>query len=276
VTPVKSLFVLVIAGACALGAAPAPPRVTEFGTGPTIVLVHGLGGSALQWMPTARKLLARHHVVMVDLPGHGDSPMLDPFSIDEVAESLDAVLAKQTPPGGIVVGHGVGGLVGMTLLQRHPEHVRGLVLVDASARFSVPVADQQQRLFLEYLDKNYDAFLKQMFTQLGRDSAQGVAIHAQATQVQKGVMIAYYRALLNIDASGALRDPKAPVLCLGSSRAWPDSVGWAEVARQRGYPEGAPLAARRIGDSGYWVMREQPDSLAAAIAEFSSTVAGGE
>jgi pimeloyl-ACP methyl ester carboxylesterase len=277
VKPVKSLLVLAVAGVLAIGATPVPaPKVTEFGSGPTIVFVHGLGGSAMQWMPTARKLMTQHHVVMVDLPGHGESPMPDPFSIDQVAESLDQVLAKQNPPGAVVVGHGVGGLVGMTLLQRHPEHVRGLVLVDASARFSVPVPDQQQRLFLDFIDKNYDAFLKQMFTQLGRDSAQGVAILAQATQVPKSAMIAYFRALLNVDASGALKQPAAPVLSIASSRAWPENVTWAELARQRGYPDGAPIASRRIGDSGYWMMREQPDSLAAAISEFSGNVAGGE
>lgn len=275
--PATSLLVLGLAALVMLGAAPvSAPKVTEFGSGPAIVLVHGLGGSGMQWMPTVRRLMTNHRVVMVDLPGHGDSPMLDPFSIETAAESIDQVLAQQKPPGAVVVGHGVGGLVAMTLMQRHPEHVRGLVLVDASARFSMAVPDQQQRMFLDYLDKNYDAFLRQMFTQLGRDSAQGVAILAQAAQVPKGAMLTYFRTLLNADASGALKQPAAPVLSIASSRAWPENLSWADLARQRGYPEGAPIASRRIGDSGYWMMREQPDSLAAAIAEFSSNVAGGE
>jgi pimeloyl-ACP methyl ester carboxylesterase len=271
VRPVKILVALALAAgtlaaAARLTAAPAALKTTELGQGPPVVLVHGLGGSGLQWMPTARKLLAGHKVVMLDLPGHGDSPMTDPFSLDEVAESLDGVLAKH--PGAIVVGHGFGGLVSLATLRRHPDHVRGLVLIDAAAKFTVPVPDQQQKMFLEYIDTNYPAFLKQMFTRLGRDSAQGVEIHAQASLTPKASMLAYMRTLLNVDEAGVLKNPPVPVLYVGSSKAWPDTVAWADVARQRGYPDPAKVGARRIGDSGYLLMKDQPDSLAAVIAEF--------
>ncbi len=264
----SALGAAVLLAAMGLGAAPAPLKTSEFGSGPTIVLVHGLGGSGLTWMPTARKLLADHHVVMVDLPGHGESPLPDPFSLDAVADALDGVLARQ-PQRALVVGHGLGGLVALAELRRHPEHVGALVIIDASARFTVPVADQQQKMFLDYIDQNYDAFLRQMFTSLGRDSAQGVAIHAQASQVSKLAMTSYMRALLNTDESAALKSPKVPVLYIGSARAWPDSVSWADQAKARGFPAGAEIAARRIGASGYWVMRDQPDSLAAVLAAFA-------
>src|SRR5260221_5110486 len=64
----------------AFAATPATLKTTELGHGPTIVFLHGLGGGRLQWMPVARKLLATNRVVLVDLPGHGDSTMPDPFS----------------------------------------------------------------------------------------------------------------------------------------------------------------------------------------------------
>src|SRR5262245_42677407 len=95
-------------------AADTPARalsVTELGKGPAIVLIPGLGSQRMQWMPTARKLLSNYHVVMVDLPGHGDSPMPDPFSFEAAAAQLDGVLAKQNPDSTIVVAHGAGGLI---------------------------------------------------------------------------------------------------------------------------------------------------------------------
>ena len=270
---VKTLVALVLVAGVAfaatrLGAAPVALKTTEFGTGPTIVLVHGLGGTGLNWMPTARRLIAGHHVVMVDLPGHGESPLPDPFSLDDVAESLDGVMTRQ-PQGAVLVGHGMGALVAMAELRRHPDHVKGLVIIDGGARSPIPVPDQQQKYFLDYVDQNYDAFLKSMFTKLGRDSAQGVEINAQASQVSKQAMTAYLRALLNADESAALRAPKVPVMYLGSSKTWPDSVTWVTVAHTRGFPDASVITARRIGASGYWMMRDQPDSLAAVLADFT-------
>ena len=89
---------------------PVALKYTELGHGPTVVFVHGLGGSRMQWMPTVRKLITDHHVVLVDLPGHGESPMPDAFSFAACAAALDQVLAKQQGDSTVVVGHGLGGL----------------------------------------------------------------------------------------------------------------------------------------------------------------------
>src|SRR5258706_14444441 len=90
--------------------APVVLKTTEFGHGSTVVLLHGLGSGRMVWMPTAKKLLAAHRVVMVDLPGHGDSPLPDPFSIDACAAALDPGLAKQPPASPVLGGHGFAGL----------------------------------------------------------------------------------------------------------------------------------------------------------------------
>ena len=90
-------------------ATPVAPKTTELGHGPTVVFVPGLGASRNDWLPTARRLLGRYRVVLVDLPGHGDTPLPDPFSFVTVGDALDAVLAKQNPDSTIVVGHQLGG-----------------------------------------------------------------------------------------------------------------------------------------------------------------------
>src|SRR5262245_48530251 len=160
--------------------APAPAlKTTDLGKGPTIVLVPALGSQRMQWMPTARKLIANHKVVLVDLPGHGDSPMPDPFSLEIAAELLDGVLAKQKAESTIVVGHGMGGMLAVMAAKAHPEHVKGVIAIDAALKFPMPIPDQQKRFFLDYIDANYDAFLKQMFKPLGKDTTQGVEIYSK-------------------------------------------------------------------------------------------------
>lgn len=255
--------------------APAPAlKTTDLGKGTTIVLVPGLGSQRMQWMPTARKLLANHKVVLVDLPGHGDSPMPDPFSLEAAAELLDGVLAKQNPDSTIVVGHALGGMLAVMAAKAHPERVKGVMVIDASLKFPTSIPDQQKKFFLEFIDANYDAFLKQMFKPLGRDTTQGIEIYSKAALVPSQNVKAYMRQLLNADASGAAKAIKAPLLYVGSSKAWPDTVQWGVIAKQRGWEEVASAKTRRIGNSGYLIMADQPDSLALAIGEFAKLAVG--
>ena len=169
----------------------------------------------------------------------------------------------------MVVGHGFGGTLAIVGIKRQPGRARGMIVIDAGLKSPVNIPDQQKKYFLEYVDQNFDAFTRQMFTQLGRDSAQGVEIHAKASLVPQPVMKSYLRTLLDMDQSMVLRDYPRPLMYLGSSRAWPDSLSWPEIAKQRGYTEAHGIRTGRIGNSGYLVMSDQPDSLAAVIAEFT-------
>jgi pimeloyl-ACP methyl ester carboxylesterase len=242
---------------------------TALGQGSTVVLVHGLGGGRLNWMPTARKLIGKHRVVMVDLPGHGESGLPDPFSLDAGAAAIDQVLAAQKGDSTIVVGQGVGGLLALKALSAHPEHAKGLILIDTSIRFESPVPEQQQHDFIQFMDENYDQFLKLTFGQQGRDSMQNVTIHAQASKVQPATIKAYIRQLLNTDASRELRTLKRPLLYVGTEKHWPVEKDWAAIAKQFGY-EGVAIQNRRLTASGPLVATEQPDSLAQAIDRFAA------
>ena len=271
-----------VAASCALAAllatplaaqAPTPAlKTTDLGKGASIVFVPGLGSQRIQWMPTARKLVSGYHVVMVDLPGHGDSPMPDPFSFDVAAAMLDGILAKQNPDSTIVVAHGVGGVIAVLEAKAHPERMKGLIVIDGALKSPVSIPDQQKKFFIEFLDTNYDLFLKQMFKPLGRDTTQGIEIYSKAALIPSQNIKAYMRQLLDADATSAAKTVKVPILYLGSSLAWPDTVQWGAIAKKRGWEEVPGVRTRRIGNSGYLMMADQPDTLAAAIREFANQV----
>jgi len=101
--------------------------------GPPVVLLHGVGGSRSNWALVAPELARARRVLVVDLPGHGRSsalpaaPGLAPYA-DRVAKLMeDEGLAPA-----VVVGHSLGGLVGIRLAGRRPELVCGLVLAAAA------------------------------------------------------------------------------------------------------------------------------------------------
>ena len=263
---------LAAAGALRSGGAESAPvtlKTTEIGAGPALVFVPDVGLPRTVWMPTARKLLAGHRIVLVDLPGHGESPMPDPFTHQIAAEALDRVLAAQKGESTIVIGQGVGGVISTLAAKAHPEHVRGLVLVDVALRSPLKIEDQQKQMFLRWMDDNFDQFVRQVYSRRGRDSTQGAEIVAQASLVAPVSLKPYFREIIGLDASPALKNFARPVLYVGSERGWPADKTWAAVSSERGLEGLAAPDTVRIAASAQLIMKDQPDSLAAAIGKFA-------
>src|SRR5689334_8517196 len=97
-------------------------RVFEAGSGPTIALLHGLGGAASNWALVAPALARRSRVVVPDLPGHGGSSAL-PAPVETLDPYADRVAALLAEPA-VVVGHSLGAVVALRLAARRPELVR--------------------------------------------------------------------------------------------------------------------------------------------------------
>ena len=274
---IRTLSMAALMTTAALTIAAAPPvalKTTEFGSGPTIVLVHGLGFGRMSWMPTARRLLAGYRVVMVDLPGHGDSALPDPFSLQAAADAVDRVVARQPGDSTVLVGEGVGGLLALMSSSAHPAHQRGVMLIDVALKSPLPIDDQQKKRFIEFMDANYDQVLQMTFGRMGRDSAQSTQIHAMAAQVPANTMKAYFRALLDVDGARALKDLKTPMLPVFTERVLGPGKDWNEVGKEIGWENPAAYTPRRVSGAGVLVASEQPDSLSALISGFAAQVLG--
>ena len=103
------------------------------GNGRPIVLVHGLGGSATNWVELAPLLARGHRVIAPDLPGHGRSePLAAVAGLDAFADRIAAVIVEEGAAPAPVVGHSLGGLVALRIALRHPELVSSLVLAGSA------------------------------------------------------------------------------------------------------------------------------------------------
>lgn len=110
-----------------------PARVAIAGAGVPVVLLHGWGGRIESWGVVPAILAERFRVVLVDLPGFGETPLGDrPLGNLDYAEFVAALLRQLNLGPATVVGHSHGGRVGLWLAIRHPEIVSKLVLVDSA------------------------------------------------------------------------------------------------------------------------------------------------
>jgi len=272
--PALALAALV---AAAFAAGPKPSlQVTEMGAGgASMVLVHGMGGTRTDWLPLLKRLKDRYKLVMVELPGHGSSPLPEPFSLEAAADQVDSVIALHKPESTIVVGHGLGGMLALKALARHPGRARGLVLIDAALKSPIPVEDQQVKQLVRFMDENYQTFSQMAFSKMGRDSAESAILYAKLSAVPPVTVKAYMRNLLLADANGDLKALGVPVELVFSDRMWKSDQTWGEAAKRFGYEDTTLAVPRRITGAGMQVAKDQPDSLAAILAAYGAARLGG-
>jgi pimeloyl-ACP methyl ester carboxylesterase len=108
-----------------------PVHYLDFGgEGPPLVCVHGLAGSALNWMAVGGGLAEAHHVLAPDLRGFGRTPIGRGSRLVDNQRLLDRLLREVAGTPAVLVANSMGGLLAVRQAARAPETVAGLVLVD--------------------------------------------------------------------------------------------------------------------------------------------------
>jgi pimeloyl-ACP methyl ester carboxylesterase len=118
----------------------------EAGTGPTVILLHGLGGSTQAWQFNIGALAEKYHVVAPDQIGFGksDKPLVN-YRIRTYVDFLDQFCKQLKIDRATLVGNSMGGWIAAMFAASFPERVDKLVLVDAAGY--APPKDLDTRIF---------------------------------------------------------------------------------------------------------------------------------
>jgi pimeloyl-[acyl-carrier protein] methyl ester esterase len=111
----------------------APLHVESAGAGAPLVLLHGWALHGGLFTPIVHAFAEGHRVHVVDLPGHGYSAPLHPWSLDRVVAQLDAHFADCDRIR--LLGWSLGGAIAMQWAQRSPSRIERLLLVTATPKF---------------------------------------------------------------------------------------------------------------------------------------------
>mgnify|MGYP001811634851 CR=1 FL=1 len=99
------------------------------GTGPSVVMIHGVGLRAEAWNRQIEALEPFLRVIAIDMPGHGDSAPLKEAA-PALSDFSDALAAALTEPA-LVFGHSMGAMIALDLAIRFPDRLRGVAALNA-------------------------------------------------------------------------------------------------------------------------------------------------
>lgn len=138
------------------------------GSGPAVVLLHGVGMRRQVWAPQAASLARTHRVVAVDLPGHGDSPLPPPAAtLSDYAGPLLQVLNRLDIERAHVVGHSMGALVALAFALDTPSRTASVVALNGVHRRSpeqrAAIAVRLTQLQAQGVVSTLDATLERWF-----------------------------------------------------------------------------------------------------------------
>jgi len=102
----------------------------NFGSGPPLIILHGLFGCKENWRSLARQLALQFQVFTLDQRNHGESPHADEFSYQAMADDLLAFLNSQKLDRVHLLGHSMGGKTAMQFAACYPDRLHSLIVED--------------------------------------------------------------------------------------------------------------------------------------------------
>jgi 3-oxoadipate enol-lactonase len=179
------------------------------GSTPAIVFVHGFPHHRGLWAHQLSGLAQVAHCVAIDLRGFGESGAGPPYSMDQYADDVAALIGELGLDRPVVCGLSMGGYVALAMWRRHSEHIRALVLADTRATADSEEAREKRRAMAETARERGAAAIA--------DAMIGGMVGKRTREGAPHVVDAVYRMLASANVAGI-------VGALEAMRERPDST----------------------------------------------------
>ncbi|MDB5678457.1 alpha/beta hydrolase [Sphingomonas bacterium] len=249
---------------------------------PTVILIPGLSSPRDVWAGIAPTLAKTHHVVLVQVNGFGgDDPgaNLKPGLLDGVVADLDAYIARNKLSGAAVIGHSMGGLVGMMLAKAHPGDIGKLMIVDSlpwigvmfGPTLTVAMVEPQGAKMRDTMAAGYGkpdpAGAQAIAARLALKPASQTLVNGWVQKSDARVSAEAFYEDLTTDLRGDMAGIATPITMLyPTSAAMPKAT--AEPIYRDAYAKAPHVTLIDIDDSAHFIMLDQPEAFAKAVAAF--------
>ena len=253
------------------------------GSGPDVILIPGLASSGAVWDDTVRRLSGRYrlHVIQVaGFAGLAPGPNAEGPVIAPVVEALHAYVAAHHLGHPAVIGHSMGGLIGLMLAQAHPDDVGRLMVVDAlpfyssifgpgvTAATAEPFAAQARDAILAMPAEAYVAAEAQTAARLSKSPEGRASVEAWGLASDRSVAARATYDDMTTDVRPGLTAIKCPVVVV---YAWDAASGPAERTDALYASNYANLPGKRlvrVEDTFHFIPLDQPDAFSRQVEDF--------
>lgn len=252
---------------------------------PDIILIPGLSSSPHVFDALTEQLATRYRVHRIHVQGFAGAPAMDnaqgPVAAP-VAEEIARYIAEKHLDHPAVIGHSMGGTIGMMLAARHPDSVGKLMVVDmvpfmgamfggpgATAESVTPMADQIYAGMTAAPEEAYRAQAAATVTSMIATEAARAGPLEDSARSDRAVSSAAYRELIVTDLTPELARITVPTTVLYVKFNDPRMTAEITDGIYRAAFANLPAARlKRIDDSAHFIMLDQPQEFAAEVNAF--------
>ena len=228
---------------------------------PTIVFIHGAGGSGVFWQAQVDGLSERANTLAVDLPGHGRSQGEGGNSIEDYARFIIDFVKQIDAPNPIPCGLSMGGAITLQLLLDFPDKLMAGILVNTGARLKVAPA------IFETIENDYNGYLAmigQLVASKKTNPEKLRRFQEDAASCRPEITLGDFHACNGFDVMQRLGSITVPVLVVSADGDQLTPPKYGEFLQNN-----IPQASRvHVMDAGHIVPLEKPDEFNKAVIEF--------
>ena len=261
----------------------------SIGSGDPVMLVHGFGEDGNVWRPPQTRpkkglpnsqpwlfetpsLINRFKFIIPDLPGSGQSEMIEDMSMEGMAEVLHSIIHEENIDQCTVIGHSMGGYITLALVESYWNHVNAFGLFHSSAFADTDEKKETRKKGMEFI-KQHGAFefLKTSTPNLFSPNSKlqiPNSIDQFINSLKKftpQALIAYYNAMMDRpDRTSVLKNTKNPVLFIAGEHD--NAIPINDVLKQCHLPEKSYIHV--LKKSGHMGMMEETKNANRILGEF--------
>ncbi len=263
--------------------APARFTVQVEGEGPDVILIPGLASSAAVWDDTVHRLSGRYRLHVIQVSGFAGSPPganADGPILAPLVEALHEQIERDHMKHPAVIGHSLGGLIGLMLAHSHPGDVGKLMVVDVmpfyaailrpdlTAETAQPMATRTRDFIRTMPADAFAASETQTAARLSKSPSGRALVAAWGAASNQAVAAQATYDDLTTDARPYLATIKIPVTVV---YAWDAAMGPVErtdALYASGYANLPAKRVVRVDDTFHFIPLDQPDAFARQVEDF--------
>jgi pimeloyl-ACP methyl ester carboxylesterase len=224
-----------------------------------LVFLHGWCGDREYWKNQVEVFAPDYRVVTLDQAGHGESGKeRKTWTAGNLAADVEAVVKELGLKRVIIVGHSMGGSIGLLAAKRMPGTIVAVIGADTlqNAEFKMP--EEARKPLMEGFQKDFKGTVRMGFGALLSEKVDADLkkwLTAKAETQDPKMAVALMNDLFALDAKTALIEAKVPVRCINSAGGYQFFTP-TDVAINKKY---ADYSAVTIAEVGHYPMLEKPD-----------------